>query len=113
MGRAPGILTLVELVAELADGRLVGFIETGMRSVADGCDPARPVGYVEAWFVAESYRRQGIGAQLLMAAEEWARKQGCTEMASDAEIENENSQRTHEALGFEVSGRSVNYRKRL
>ncbi len=84
-----------------------------MRSHADGCDESRPVGYVEGWFVVESVRRMGIGAALLKAAEDWARQQGCSEMASDAEMENEVSQSAHEALGFEVSGRSVNYRKML
>lgn len=112
-GNPPGILPLIELVAETADGALVGFAEVGLRSCADSCDLSRPVGYLEGWYVAEAYRRQGIGAQLLSAAEEWARTQGCVEMASDAEIENISSQRIHEALGFEVTGRSVNYRKRL
>jgi len=112
-GNAPGMLPLIELVAEGPDGKLVGFAEVGLRSCADSCDLKRPVGYLEGWFVVESYRRQGIGAELLAAAEEWARTQGCIEMASDAEIENLTSQHVHEALGFVVTSRSVNYRKRL
>jgi len=35
------------------------------------------------------------------------------EMASDALIDNELSQRAHEALGYEVVDRCVHYRKRL
>jgi aminoglycoside 6'-N-acetyltransferase I len=34
-------------------------------------------------------------------------------MASDALIENEESQRAHEALGFDVVDRCVHFRKRL
>jgi len=37
---------------------LVGFLEVGLRSHADGCDPAQPVGYVEGWFVAPDHRGQ-------------------------------------------------------
>ena len=112
-GKPPTMLPLVVLVAEAADGTLAGFLEVGLRSHADGCNEAHAVGYVEGWYVAESYRRRGIGAELLRAAEDWAREQGCAEMASDAQIENEVSQRAHEALGFEIASRSVNYRKTL
>lgn len=99
-------------VAESA-GELAGFAEVSVRSRADGCDPTRPVGYLEGWYVSEAHRRRGIAAALLQAAEDWARAQGCVEMASDTWIDNEISQRTHEALGFEVVDRCVNYRKRL
>src|SRR5260221_10595408 len=75
--------------------------------------PSRPVGYVEGWFVAQEYRRQGVGAKLLAAAEDWARSHGCVEMASDTWIDNDVSQRAHEALGFEVVDRFVHYRKNL
>lgn len=112
-GISPGILPLVELVAHTSDGTLVGFAEVGLRSCADSCDLKQPVGYLEGWYVVQAYRQQGIGARLLVAAEDWARAQGCIEMGSDAEIDNFISQRVHEALGFEVTGRSVNYRKKL
>ncbi len=87
--------------------------EIDLRSHADGCNPSRPVGYVEGWFVAQEYRRQRVGAKLLAAAEDWARSHGCVEMASDTWIDNEVSQRAHEALGFEVVDRCVHYRKNL
>ena len=73
----------------------------------------RPVGYLEGWYVADAHRREGHGAALLRAAEDWARSQGCTEMASDTWLDNEVSQRAHAALGFEVVDRVVNYKKRL
>jgi aminoglycoside 6'-N-acetyltransferase I len=71
------------------------------------------VGFLEGWYVAETHRRRGVGAALLRAAEDWAREQGCTEMASDTWLDNEGSQRAHEALGFEEVDRCVNYRKSL
>jgi len=116
-GKFPMTMPLVILVAELADDagtrRLVGFLEADLRSHADGCNPAQPVGYVEGWYVAEGHRHRGVGRQLLAAAEDWARGHGCVEMASDTWIDNEISQRAHEALGYEVVDRCVHYRKTL
>jgi aminoglycoside 6'-N-acetyltransferase I len=113
----PLIILVAELVAELAgetsNGTLAGFLEVDLRSHADGCDPARPVGYIEGWYVAESHRHKGIAKKLLAAAEDWARSQGCVEIASDTWIDNEVSQRVHEALGYEVVDRCVHYRKKL
>jgi aminoglycoside 6'-N-acetyltransferase I len=112
-GEAIGTLPLVIFVAEGNEGAVLGFIEVGLRSHADGCDEQIPVGYVEGWFVRESHRRQGIGAQLVVAAEDWARSKGCVEIASDALIDNDPSQRAHESMGFEVVDRCVHYRKAL
>ena len=50
---------------------------------------------------------------LLVTPEEWARSQGARELASDTWIDNEPSQRAHEALGFEVVDRCVHFRKSL
>jgi aminoglycoside 6'-N-acetyltransferase I len=112
-GETPAGMPLVNFVAEAADGRLYGFAEVDIRSHADGCNPAQPVGYLEGWYVEEEARHSGIGRRLLSTAEEWARSQGCVEMASDTWIDNELSQRCHEALGFEVVDRCVHYRKLL
>src|SRR5215471_10104862 len=112
-GDVPGAMPLINFVAETTDGTLIGFAEVDLRSHADGCDPARPVGYLEGWYVAGEYRRLGIGRRLLSAAEDWARSHGCVEMASDTWIDNELSQSCHHALGFEVVDRCVPYRKLL
>jgi aminoglycoside 6'-N-acetyltransferase I len=105
-------LPLQVFVAE-DDGETLGFCEVDLRSHADGCDPQRPVGYLEGWYVVPHRRGQGIGGALLAAAEGWARAHGCTEMGSDTWIDNEGSQRAHEALGFEMVDRCVHYRKAL
>ncbi|MGE5114113.1 MAG: GNAT family N-acetyltransferase [Acidobacteriaceae bacterium] len=114
-GNAGQVLTmpLAIFVAEAADGALAGFVEVDLRSHADGCNPAQPVGYVEGWYVAEAYRERGVGKRLLAAAEDWARSHKCIEMASDAVIDNKVSQQAHEALGYEVVDRCVHYRKRF
>ena len=108
-GTLPGVI----LVACEESGVLSGFIEVGLRSHADGCDPAQPVGFVEGWFVHEEFRKRGVGGELMRAAEDWARSQGCVEMASDTWISSEGSQKAHAALGFEVVDRCVHFRKNL
>ena len=111
-GTASYPFPLVNFVAETS-GHLIGFLEVDLRSHADGCDPSRPVGFIEGWYVDPEWRGQGIGRQLLDAAEDWARSHGCLEMASDTWIDNELSQRIHEAAGYTVVDRCVHYRKSL
>jgi aminoglycoside 6'-N-acetyltransferase I len=113
VGKPPPTMPLVIFVSEVSRGLLNGFLEVGLRSYADGCDGTHPVGYVEGWYVVESHRRHGVGAALLRAAEEWARAQGCREIASDTPVSNTLSQRVHESLGFQVTERAVLYRKTL
>jgi aminoglycoside 6'-N-acetyltransferase I len=112
-GKPNSTMPLSILVAETDAGDLIGFLEVGLRSHADGCDTRIPVGFVEGWFVTEPDRNKGVGAKLLVAAEDWARARGCIEMASDAWLDNDHSQRVHETLGFEVVDRCVHYRKAL
>jgi aminoglycoside 6'-N-acetyltransferase I len=111
-GRPLSTLPLVTFVAE-DNRRLIGFVEVGLRSHADGCDPTRPCGFVEGWYVVPDQRRRGIGRALIERAEVWAREQRCTEIASDTWIDNPESQRAHAALGFEVVDRCVHFRKEL
>jgi len=103
----------VTFVAESGNGEIVGFVDVGLRSHADGCDPRQPVAFVEGWYVAPHVRRKGIGGKLIARAEAWGRSRGCVEMASDTWIDHEISQRAHEALGFTVVDRCVHYRKTL
>src|SRR6202041_2014933 len=112
-GKPPGVMPLTYFVAEDASGEVVGFVEVGLRSTADGCDWARAVGYIEGWYVTESHRRRGVGAQLVAAAENWAREQGCTEMASDTQVDNTQSLQAHLRLGYEIAERSILFRKSL
>jgi aminoglycoside 6'-N-acetyltransferase I len=100
------------LVAENERGRLVGFLEASIRPFVEDCHTDH-VGYLEGWFVEPGFRRSGIGRDLVRAAERWARKKGCTEMASDAEIGNDLSLAAHLKLGYEETSRLVHLRKEL
>jgi len=93
-------------------GGLGGFVEAALRPWASGCT-THPVGYIEAWYVDPDLRRQGWGARLVQAAEAWAVEQGCTEMASDCELENTTSYQAHLALGYEETLRIIEFRKTI
>ena len=99
-------------VAETAAGELAGFVELNIRNYAEGTS-ARRVPYVEGWFVAAPFRGAGVGRALMQRAERWAREQGCSELASDAELHNERSIAIHKRLGFEETDRIVCFLKRL
>jgi len=99
-------------VAAGADGRLVAFIEAGMRSHVEGCETS-PVGYIEAWYVDEDVRGQKLGKEMVRVAENWAREKGMAEMASDTWLENETSIAAHLKMRYEEAERLVHFVKRL
>ena len=100
------------LIATDANGEASGFAELSIRNYAEDCETDR-VAYLEGWYVEPEARRQGVGRSLVRAAEAWGRRQGCTEFASDALIDNEVSAIAHRALGFEETGEIRCFRKTL
>ncbi|WP_232494519.1 aminoglycoside 6'-N-acetyltransferase [Novosphingobium kaempferiae] len=104
---------IVGFLARDLRGTLVGFAEAALRiDYVNGCETS-PVAFLEGLFVAKECRRQGIGRGLVEAVEAWARLKGCTEMASDALMENTVSHAMHAALDFEETERVVFFRKVL
>ena len=94
-------------------GEAVGFAQCQLRrDYVEGTETS-PVGYLEGIYVREGKRMQGIARSLLSACESWAKAQGCTEFASDCEMDNTGSQRFHRAVGFEEANRIVAYVKKL
>jgi len=99
-------------VAVRSNDLLAGFLEAGTRTYAEGCETS-PVGYIEGWYVDEDLRGRGVGKALVEAAEDWARSQGLTEMASDTWLDNEVSIRAHMKSGYEETERLVHFVKKL
>ncbi len=94
-----------------ADDIPVGFAQCGLRyDYVEGTDSA-PVGYLEGIFVKEGYRNRGYAKELLTACEIWAKEKGCTEFASDCELDNKGSLMFHMAMGFEEANRIICFRK--
>ena len=95
------------------DYRPVAFAHCQLRhDYVEGTNSS-PVGYLEGIFVGKGYRSKGFAAELLTECEKWAREKGCTEFASDCELDNDNSLKFHLSLGFEETNRIVCFRKDL
>ena len=99
-------------VADAGRGSLAGFLEASIRTHVEDCETEN-VGYLEGWYVDKDFRRMGIGRQLVEFAEKWALQKGCTEMASDAEVDNPISIDAHLRLGYDETSRLVHLRKEL
>lgn len=95
------------------DGKAVGFAQCQLRhDYVEGTETS-PVGYLEGILVEEAFRHKGYAKELLAACEEWAKSKGCTEFASDCELENEESLRFHMAMRFEEANRVICFRKSI
>lgn len=99
-------------VVQRPDGRLGGFIEVSLHPRAIGCS-THNVAYVEGWYVDPDLRCAGHGRRLMAAAEDWGRRMGAAEIASDTLLENDLSRTAHLRLGFAEAGRLIHFAKRL
>lgn len=102
-----------EVYLARSSGQYIGFIEMSLRFDYVEGSHSSPVGYIEGIYVAQSYRKQGISRKLVEAGEAWARAQGCSELASDTELANIDSQQFHQKLGFAEANRIVSYIKSI
>ncbi len=91
----------------------VGFAQCGLRTDYVEGTESSPVGYLEGIFVKEEYRKNGYAKELLFACEIWAKESGCSEFASDCEIDNVDSFKFHMAMGFDEANRIICFKKRL
>ena len=98
----------------LYDGeQTIGFAQCQLRhDYVEGTDSS-PVGYLEGIFVEEAYRNKGYAKELLKQCEAWAKDMGCTEFASDCELENTGSLAFHLKMGFEEANRVICFTKKL
>ena len=95
------------------DEKPVAFAQCQLRhDYVEGTETS-PVGYLEGIYVDDAYRGTGCARMLLCASEDWARSMGCTEFASDCELENTGSLAFHLKMGFEETGRIICFAKKL
>lgn len=95
------------------NGKMIGFANISIRYDYVQGATKYPVGYLEGIFIKPEFRGQGIGKELEKAGEQWAKSQGCAEMASDAETGNTDSQNFHKSLGFQEDNRIVCFIKNI
>lgn len=95
------------------DEQAIGFAQCQLRrDYVEGCETS-PVGFLEGIYVDAAYRRSGVAWALLSACEDWAKSVGCTEFASDCEIDNHDSLAWHLKNGFAEMGRTIWFAKKL
>jgi aminoglycoside 6'-N-acetyltransferase I len=100
-------------LARDGQGRVAGFVEATLRTdYVNGCETS-PVVFLEGIYVHPWARRQGAARRLVEVVQQWARRMNCSEMASDALLENTDSHAMHRGLGFEETERVVYFRKLL
>lgn len=91
----------------------VGFAQCQLRNDYVEGTGSSPVGYLEGIFIEQDFRRRGHAGELLAACEDWARDQGCTEFASDCELDNRDSLAFHLNMGFAEANRIICFTKKL
>ena len=97
----------------VAGDKAVGFAQCQLRhDYVEGCETS-PVGFLEGIYVDDAHRRSGVARALLSACEDWARSVGCTEFASDCELDNHDSLAWHLKAGFEEVNRTIWFAKKL
>ncbi|MCU4146194.1 GNAT family N-acetyltransferase [Klebsiella quasipneumoniae] len=92
-------------------GSAEGMVEVALRTDYVNGTNSSPVAFLEGIFVRPESRGQGIAKALVATAEAWAKELGCSELASDAPIDNSGSHAMHAALGFVETERVVFFRK--
>ncbi|MFA1821868.1 aminoglycoside 6'-N-acetyltransferase [Virgibacillus oceani] len=95
------------------DTEPIGFAQCQLRYDYVEGTSSSPVGYLEGLFVKNASRKKGVAKKLVIACENWAKKKGCHEFASDCELENEESLALHLKLGFGEVNRIICFKKEL
>lgn len=91
----------------------IGFIHMALRfEYVEGAENS-PVAYMEGIYVLLEFRLQHAAHQLVEAGKLWALEKGCTQIASDAELDNTVSHRFHQNTGFKEVNRLVCYIKNI
>lgn len=92
---------------------LIGFAQCQLRRDYVEGTKTSPVGYLEGIFIKEQYRKNGYAKLLLKECEHWAKMQGCSEFASDCELNNNTSLAFHLKVGFVEANKIICFTKCL
>lgn len=94
-------------------GKPSGFAHCSLRhDYVEGAERS-PTAYLEGVFVMPGHRGEGIAAEMLRSCEKWAAEAGCTEIASDCELDNAESLSFHMRAGFTEANRIICFIKKL
>lgn len=96
-------------VAEAKEAGVVGWLHVTRQALLESDVRAEINGLI----VAEGQRSLGVGARLLAAAEDWARKHGCKSMSVRSNVIRERAHQFYERSGFEHYKTQKTFRKPL
>ncbi len=99
----------VVLVAQLADGQVIGWIHAAEHHLLEASERCEILGLV----VNAGHRGQGIGRGLVEQVEAWARIRGLPQISVRSNIARSESHPFYERLGFDRAKTQHAYRKRL
>jgi GNAT superfamily N-acetyltransferase len=99
----------VVLVAEVAPGRVVGWLHGAQQDRLESDRRCEILGLV----VDAAYRGQGVGRQLVAAVEGWASKRGLEQMAVRSNVVRTESHPFYERLGYVRVKTQHGYRKQI
>jgi GNAT superfamily N-acetyltransferase len=99
----------VVLVAELAPGRVVGWLHAAEQELLESGRRCEILGLV----VDGDHRDQGVGRRLVDAVESWASTRGLEQMAVRSNVVRTESHPFYERLGYVRTKTQHAYRKRL
>ena len=97
------------LVAVTAEDRPIAWVHVGLERVLEASDVATIKGLV----VDQGHRSSGVGAELLAAAEAWARERGCARMTVRSRVTRERAHRFYEREGYVIDKTTHVFRKPL
>ena len=88
----------------------IAFLSLSIRNdYVEGRTDANPVGYLEGIYVKPEFRKQGVAKTLVQFAKDWSAKRGCTMLASDCELVNNESRLFHNKVGFQEANINVHF----
>lgn len=93
------------------DKKPVAFIYLSIRTDYVEGSNSSPTGYVEGIYVKPEFRKMGTAKKLLDEGEKWLKEKGCTQIGSDAYINNKLSYDFHTSVGFQEVGKLVAFIK--
>ncbi len=93
--------------------KYVGFIYLKNRSDYVEGTTTSPITYIEGIYVKPGFLKSGVGKELVEIGENWGKNKGCTEYASDTELNNQISIQFHKSVGFKEVKRSINFVRKI